>query len=133
MLMNTLTHASAAVPRNRWLARGRIVVIALLAGLWGAACSQPTIDGSSERRYLESMEEVRASLPADERGRFDNAVARIHGSWAVGHLGDGLSTLAEDAVAGLSGKPRERPERPTPFHLLHGLTADQVIAMADSM
>jgi hypothetical protein len=113
--------------------RGRMLIM-MLAMLWSLGCGQqPTIDGSSTRRYFESKEEVRSSLSADERGRFDNAVALIESSWAIGTVVEGLSNLGQDAVDGLSGKPRRRAERQSPIQTLHGLTARQVIAMADSM
>lgn len=131
MRTNNLAHGYG-FGADRWSAAGRLV-LALLVMLWSTACGQPTIDGTSMRRYIESKEEVRASLSAERRGEFDNAISLIEVSWAMGSLSSGLADLAQGAVDGLAGRPRQRTQPASPIETLHGRTARQVIAMADSI
>jgi hypothetical protein len=86
-----------------------------------AACSEPTIDTSSDETMETSIERVRNNLPESQRADFDSAVTVV----AVHDISFG-DVLAEGA-AGVDVAERKVKMA------LDGLTAREVIALGDSI
>lgn len=76
----------------------RFLAIALFAVLL-AGCSEPRIDTTSEAALQTSLEKVRASLPADQRGEFDALVAQAQTDAAGDKpAADGTADAAADRM-----------------------------------
>lgn len=90
-----------------------------------AACGEPTLDLSSEAAFSDSMERVQNALSDGKREEFRDAMRIIL-----------LSQI--DPMEFLSGSLQQSPN-PTPKAdarlkaLLHGKTAEEVIALAEDL
>lgn len=102
---------------RRWLIGSLVVLVTALA-----ACSAPTIDGSSDQAARESAQRVRESLPEGQRDDFDNALMAV-----TMHSAFGDKSLLEIAAS--------NPEQAKANALarLDGKTAEEVIKMADAI
>ena len=100
----------------------RSFLAALVCAFPLTACQQPTIDGSSDDAFEESIQEVRASLPTERQAALDAALM------VIGMDGLDLGTLFSQAASGVPTDPvgglRER---------LDGRTATEVLEMYDSV
>jgi hypothetical protein len=113
------------VPSQAWTTEG---AVAMKLRAWGmtwmlafslAACGvEATIDGTSEQSLEASLEVVRESLESPIRERFDSALAVV--GMSQFDLGSLLAGGTSDAVANVRTA-------------LDGLTATQIVAMADSI
>jgi hypothetical protein len=90
----------------------------LVPALMLAACASPKIDGSSPEKFQESTKAVRESLSPDKRAKFDAAITQFVFSAAGNAFTSGGTP--DQMESGLA-------------HTLDGLTADGVIARADSV
>lgn len=90
------------------------------------ACGGPTIDASSDEALERSVEEVRSSLPVDQRKKFDDALRTI--------------AFEEVDVAGMFATAMSGGEMPDPDVTaravrakLDGKSASEILAMADKV
>jgi hypothetical protein len=84
-----------------------LVLLAACTGL--TACGQKRIDASNQDKMTKSVEEVRASLPADQRTRFDEALrVLVTKDFDIRDMFSGNTTTLEakmrEAVNGKSGQ-----------------------------
>jgi hypothetical protein len=96
----------------------RALCLVLLFATWHVGCAAPPrIDTSSEARAIESLKQVRESLPADKRPDFDAAVMTV-----------ALERLGEDAPREMAGDPDTISARL--LEPLNGMTAHEVLTEA---
>jgi hypothetical protein len=98
--------------------RGKALVFVLAVGLLLAGCSEPTIDGSSERAFHDSAAKVASGLPPDERWAFTDALLLVTmtGIDFGEPLAEGEQLDFEGAIA-----------------RLHGMSAEEIMAMAEEL
>ena len=97
------------------LRRSLAVAVLLLA-----ACSAPTIDGSSPEAAKASIEQIERELSGDDRREFEGAVRFVVADALAASLGFG----ADSAAADVNRRVTEQ---------LEGKTARDVIALADAI
>ncbi len=97
------------------LRRNLAVAVLLLA-----ACSAPTIDGSSPEAAKASIEQIERELSGDDRREFEGAVRFV----VADALGASLGFGAESTGADVSRRVMEQ---------LEGKTARDVIALVDAI
>lgn len=94
--------------------------VALSVAMMGAAYADPTIDGSNQRQFEKSLEEVRATLDDSEIESFNDALS----AYMMRTMLDGQNLLAfgemsEEERDDLYNEARQS---------LHGLSAEEVMA-----
>jgi len=93
------------------------MAVAVLAG----GCGAPRIDSSTPQTMAATLKKARASLPAEKRQKFDEAVMVVSLKEVAGA---GLSALATQSPAQLPARASAK---------LHGKTALEIIAEADAI
>ncbi|MGP9696226.1 DUF6694 family lipoprotein [Halomonas sp. AOP27-A1-34] len=97
-----------------------LLVVALSMAMLSTACADPTIDGSNQRQFESSLEEVRATLNESEVERFNEALAGyMMRTMMAGRNILEFGELNEDEMEELYNEARQS---------LHGLTAEEVLA-----
>ena len=90
------------------------------------ACSKPRIDATSDETLKASSQKVAESLSEPERERFTKAMMQI-GAAAV------FENMAQVFAGALSGQKAPSPSTATLMKRAHGLTGQEVIALADQL
>jgi hypothetical protein len=98
--------------------RGKALVFVLAVSLLLAGCSEPTIDGSSERAFHDSAAKVANGLSPTERWAFTDALLLVTmtGIDFGEPLAEGEQLDFEGAIA-----------------RLHGMSAEEIMAMAEEL
>ena len=97
------------------LRRNLAVAVLLLA-----ACSAPTIDGSSPEAAKASIEQIERELSGDDRREFEGAVRFVVADALAASLGFGAGSTADDVNRRV-------------IEQLEGKTARDVIALVDAI
>ena len=110
------------MPQENYVKPSKIL-ISIFVALVVSGCDQlapaPTIDASSDESMKQSAQEIRESLPENERAEFDKALQVL--AFSQINLNDIFAEGAAGA-GNLEGKMRES---------LHGKTAREVVAEAE--
>lgn len=93
------------------------IILAAAVAATLAGCGSPTIDATTDDSYQKSLAEVREALPEEKREEFDNAAKMML-----------MSKL--DFGAFISGAATEESMRASLKDVMHGKTADEIIADA---
>ncbi|SPJ32828.1 DUF6694 family lipoprotein [Kushneria phyllosphaerae] len=98
----------------------KILVVATMSAWLLAACGEKKIDGSSQEAAKASIQDIRESLPGDEKEKFSNAIKVIYLSKFDGLNLMEIANVNSDELLNKTSNE------------LDGLTADEVITKADS-
>lgn len=96
-------------------------ILALTTLTFLAACSEPTIDASSDTAFEESTTKIRDALSSTERSEFEQAIQTLF-------MQEMANSLAE---SGLGFSPDDSAAKS--MRMVDGKTADQVIQEAESI
>ena len=96
-------------------------ILALSTLTFLAACSEPTIDASSDTAFEESTTKIRDALSSTERSEFEQAIQTLF-------MQEMANSLAE---SGLGFSPDDSAAKS--MRMVDGKTADQVIQEAESI
>jgi hypothetical protein len=102
--------------------RGHSLICLVVAAIVLVGCTDPTIDSSSDEAAKQSAQQIRESLPAEDRERFDKALFTVTMNAAVGDKS--LMEIAASDPDQLRAKALER---------LDGKSAEDIFRMADEI
>ncbi|WP_447896051.1 DUF6694 family lipoprotein [Vreelandella sp. GE22] len=98
----------------------RLLAVAISMAMLSTACADPTIDGSNQRQFESSLEDVRATLDESEVEQFNEALAGyMMRTMMAGRNILEFGELDDDEMEELYNEARQS---------LHGLTAEEVLA-----
>jgi hypothetical protein len=84
----------------------QISMLLLAAALLVAGCngSNKRIDGNSEAAMQKSLDEIRKSMSAEEKEKFNNALMTIGAKFIFANLGDNGKSAEAEMLKVLNGK-----------------------------
>lgn len=108
----------------------KLIALGLLAAFF-VGCSKPRVDASSDEALAASTKKIAESLSEKDRQRFAMAMTQV----AAAATFEQMSTLLANSFASAMNKG-PTPPPPTAATIMkraHGLTADEVVALADKI
>ncbi|WP_363322832.1 DUF6694 family lipoprotein [uncultured Alcanivorax sp.] len=86
--------------------KGCVRLLFMMATLWLAGCAGPRIDGTSEESLVQTIDQVRASLPEDLHSQFNEALmlvafSQIGQEYVAATSPEELAAAAEQVRTGL--------------------------------